>query len=144
MANLNKVMLIGNLGKDSELRYSQNGSPFATFSLAVNKAYKNANGDKVEKTTWINIVLFGKTAESLHQYLMKGKQVYIEGELNIKRYTDKDGLKDTEQELSEEIFSLSEVKKRAMRIYKSKVITQNRNKTFRLTKNLRKMIYRSN
>ncbi|MHB1680687.1 MAG: single-stranded DNA-binding protein [bacterium] len=91
MANLNKVMLIGNLGKDSELRYSQNGSPFLTFSLAVNKAYKNANGDKIEKTTWINVVLFGKTAESLHQYLTKGKQVYIEGELNIERYTDKDG-----------------------------------------------------
>jgi single-strand DNA-binding protein len=92
MANLNKVLLIGNIGRDAELKYSANGIPVSSFPLAVNKVYKNQNGEKQEKTTWVNIVLFGKTAESLHQYLLKGKLVYVEGELNLEKYTDKDGI----------------------------------------------------
>ena len=92
MANLNKVLLIGNIGKDAEMKYSASGIPVSSFSLAVNKVYKNQNGEKQEKTTWVKIVLFGKTAESLHKYLLKGKQVYVEGELNLEKYTDKDGI----------------------------------------------------
>ena len=92
MANLNKVLLIGNIGKDAEMRYSASGIPVSSFYLAVNKVYKNSNGEKQEKTTWVKIVLFGKTAESLHKYLLKGKQVYVEGELNLEKYTDKDGI----------------------------------------------------
>ena len=92
MASLNKVQLIGNLGRDADLKYGQSGTPASTFALAVNKSYKDAGGNKIEKTTWVNVVLFGKTAESLHQYLTKGKQIYVEGELNIDKYTDKDGI----------------------------------------------------
>ena len=92
MANLNKVLLIGNIGKDAEMKYSASGIPVSSFSLAVNKVYKNQNGEKQEKTTWVKIVLFGKTAESLHKYSLKGKQVYVEGELNLEKYTDKDGI----------------------------------------------------
>ena len=92
MANLNKVLLIGNIGRDAELKYSANGIPVSSFPLAVNKVYKNQNGEKQEKTTWVRIILFGKTAESLHKYLLKGKQVYVEGELNLEKYTDKDGI----------------------------------------------------
>ncbi len=92
MASLNKVLLIGNIGNDAELKYSASGIPVSSFSLAVNKVYKNQNGEKQEKTTWVKIVLFGKTAESLHQYLIKGKLVYVEGELSLEKYTDKEGI----------------------------------------------------
>ena len=91
MANLNKVMLIGNLGKAAELKYSKTGVPHSFFTLAVNKHYKDESGEKQEKTTWVNVVIFGKSAESVTKYLTVGKQVYVEGELSIEKYTDKEG-----------------------------------------------------
>ena len=92
MGSLNKIMLIGNLGRNSELRYSQSGMPTSSFPIAVNKVYKNEKGDKVEKTTWVNVVMFGKQAETLNEHLTKGKLIYVEGELNIDKYTDKEGV----------------------------------------------------
>jgi single-strand DNA-binding protein len=84
-------MLIGNLGKAAELKYGQTGTPYSTFSIAVNKYYKDESGEKHEKVTWVNVVVFGKTAESVNKFLTVGKQVYIEGELSIEKYTDKEG-----------------------------------------------------
>jgi single-strand DNA-binding protein len=91
MASINKVILIGNLGKAGELKYSQVGLPYSTFSLAVNKYYKDESGEKHEKVTWVNVVAFGKIAESVNKFLTVGKQVYVEGELSIEKYTDKEG-----------------------------------------------------
>ncbi len=85
MAGLNKVMLIGNLGKDPEMRYGANGDAITSFSLAVND-YK----DRVE---WFNIVAFGKAGETMAQYLTKGQQAYIEGRLQTRNYEAKDGTK---------------------------------------------------
>lgn len=86
MASLNKVMLIGNLGKDPEVRYTQSGMAVASFSLATSEKIK----DEV-KTEWHNIVLWGKTAELAEEYLAKGKTVYIEGRLQTRKWQDKDG-----------------------------------------------------
>ena len=88
----NKIMLGGNLTKDCELKQSQSGQSIATFTIAVNKSYKDKNGDKVEKAIFPNCVLFGKGAEALAPYLEKGKGVFVEGELSLESY-DKDGEK---------------------------------------------------
>lgn len=94
MASLNKVMLIGNAGRDAELRYLASGTPQSQFSLAVNNRRKNQQtGDWEDQTEWFNIVLFGDTAERVSQYITKGKQVYVEGRLQTRSYEDKDGKK---------------------------------------------------
>ena len=91
MAGLNKVILIGNLGRDPEIRYSQQGMAVVNFSLATSEQWNDKNtGDKQEKTEWHNIVAFGKQAEILEKYLSKGSQVYIEGRLQTSTY-EKDG-----------------------------------------------------
>ncbi len=92
MASLNKVMLIGNLGKDPELRHTGSGMAVATFSLATSERYKNKqSGEWEEKTEWHNVVLWGKQAETAGQYLSKGKTVYIEGRLQTRKWQDRDG-----------------------------------------------------
>ena len=92
MASLNKVMLIGNLGKDPELRHTGSGMAVATFSLATSERYKNKqSGEWEEKTEWHNVVLWGKQAETAGQYLAKGKTVYIEGRLQTRKWQDRDG-----------------------------------------------------
>ncbi len=92
MASLNKVMLIGNLGKDPELRHTADGTPVATFSLATSERYRNKqSGDWEEKTEWHNIVLWRRDAETAGQYLTKGKTVYIEGKLQTRKWQDRDG-----------------------------------------------------
>ncbi|MCL5674098.1 MAG: single-stranded DNA-binding protein [Deltaproteobacteria bacterium] len=93
MASLNKVQLIGNLGKDPELSYTQDGLGILKFTLATGEVYSDKNGEKTEKTTWHNVVLFGKLAETLANYLSKGKQVYVEGKIRNSDYTDKEGIK---------------------------------------------------
>jgi len=91
MAGLNKVMLIGNLGRDPEIRYSQQGLAVVNFSIATSEQWTDKNtGAKQEKTEWHNIVAFGKPAEILEKYLSKGSQVYIEGRLQTSTY-EKDG-----------------------------------------------------
>ena len=90
MANgLNKVMMIGNLGKDPEIRYTQNGSAVCNLRVAVTE--KSKVGDKWEdKTEWVDVVAWGKTAENCGQYLVKGRQIYVEGRLQTRKWEDKD------------------------------------------------------
>ncbi len=91
--SLNKVMLIGNLGKDPEVRYMASGAAVANFSLATNERYKDQEGNWNEKPEWHRVVFFGKIAEVIGQYLNKGSKIYIEGRLQTRDWTDKDGNK---------------------------------------------------
>ncbi len=93
MASVNKVILIGNLGKDAELRYTPGGAAVSTFSLATTEVWNDKNQQRQEKTEWHRVVLWGKTAESLQEYLTKGKQIYVEGRLQTRSWDDKDGNK---------------------------------------------------
>ena len=93
MASLNKVMLIGNAGKDAELRYLANGTPQAKFSLAVNRNFKGADGEWKEETEWFNIVIWAALAERISQNVTKGKQVYVEGRLSTRTWDDDQGVK---------------------------------------------------
>lgn len=87
---VNKVILLGNLGRDPEVRYTQSGSAVANFSLATTRAYKSGEEWK-EETEWHNIVVFGRVAERCGEYLQKGSQVYIEGRLQTRKWEDKEG-----------------------------------------------------
>lgn len=89
--SINKVILVGNLGKDPELRYTASGVPVATFSLATSERYKDKSGDMQDKTEWHNIVAWRQLAEICGKYLHKGKQVYIEGKIQTRKYQDRDG-----------------------------------------------------
>ncbi len=91
--SLNKAMLIGNLGKDPELRYTASGQAVATFSLATNESWKDKEGNLQERTEWHNIVAWQKLAEICGEYLRKGKKVYIEGRIQTRNYEDKEGVK---------------------------------------------------
>jgi single-strand DNA-binding protein len=91
MASLNKVMLIGNLGKDPEVRYTGSGTAVASFSLATSEKFKNKNGEWEERTEWHNITLWARLAEIAGEYLAKGKTVYIEGRLQTRKWQDRDG-----------------------------------------------------
>jgi single-strand DNA-binding protein len=86
---LNKVMLIGNLGRDPEVRSTPSGQPVATFTLATNRRWKDKNGQRQEQTEWHNIVVWGKQAEIAGQYLTKGKQIYLEGRLQTRSWDDR-------------------------------------------------------
>ena len=89
---VNKVILIGNVGKDPEIRYSPNGSALATISLATSEQWKDkTSGEKQEKTEWHRVVAFGKLAEVIGQYVKKGAPIYIEGKLQTRKWTDKQG-----------------------------------------------------
>ena len=90
---LNRVQLIGHLGGDPELRYTEGNVPVATFSLATNESYKDQNGNLVERTEWHRIVAWRKLAELLGEYLRKGSKVYLEGKLQTRSWDDKDGNK---------------------------------------------------
>jgi len=93
MAGINKVILIGNLGKDPELRYTPNSQAVATFSLATTEKWKDKEGKFQEKTEWHNIVAWGKQAEICKEYLKKGSPVYVEGRIQHRSYDDKEGNK---------------------------------------------------
>jgi single-strand DNA-binding protein len=93
MAGVNKVILIGNLGKDPELRYTPGGQPTASFSLATTEKWTDKNGQKQERTEWHNIVVWGKQAENVNQYLKKGRSAYVEGRINTRSWDDRDGNK---------------------------------------------------
>ncbi len=88
---VNKVILIGNLGKDPELRYTTQQLPIASFSLATGERKKDQSGNWVDHTEWHNIVTFGKTAENCNQYLKKGSQAFIEGSIRTRKWQDKEG-----------------------------------------------------
>ena len=87
--SLNKVMLIGNLGKDPELRYTTSGVAVATFSLATNEQWKDQDGNQQERTEWHNIVAWKKLAEICGEWLKKGKKIYVEGRIQTRSYDDK-------------------------------------------------------
>ena len=89
---LNKVMLIGRLGKDPELKYTEKGTAYCNFSIATDESYKDENGNKVDRTEWHNIVTWRKLAEICQQYLKKGSKIYCEGKLQTDSY-EKDGIK---------------------------------------------------
>lgn len=91
--SVNKVILVGNLGKDPELRYTPSGVAVANFSLATTERYKDRDGNRQEKTEWHNIVIWRQLAETAGKYLSKGKQVYLEGKIQTRSYDDRDGNK---------------------------------------------------
>ena len=91
MAGVNKVILVGNLGKDPEVRYLDNGVAVANFSLATTESYKNKQGERVSQTEWHNIVLWRGLAEVAEKYLKKGSSVYVEGKIKNRKWEDKDG-----------------------------------------------------
>ena len=97
--SLNKVTLIGHLGRDPEIRFMPSGSAVANFSVATSESWKDKDGNKEERTEWHRVVVFGKLAEICNQYLSKGKQVYLEGRLQTREWEDRDGNKRTTTEV---------------------------------------------
>jgi single-strand DNA-binding protein len=93
MGSVNKVILVGNLGRDAELRYTPGGAAVATINMATTEVWNDKAGQRQEKTEWHRVVLWGKSAESLTEYLTKGKQIYVEGRLQTRQWDDKDGNK---------------------------------------------------
>ena len=93
MAGVNKAILVGNLGRDPELRHTQNGQAVVNFTLATSENWTDKNGERVERTEWHRIVVWGKTGETCAQYLSKGRTVYVEGRIQTREWEDKDGNK---------------------------------------------------
>jgi len=91
--SVNKAILVGRLGKDPELKYTQSGTAVANFSLATNRSWKGQDGQRQDETTWHNIVVWGRQAEVIKEYMSKGRQIYLEGRIANRSYDDKDGNK---------------------------------------------------
>ncbi len=89
---INKVILVGTVGKDPEVRYFQSGDAYCTLSVATNESWKDKNGDKQEKTEWHRVKFTRKLAEIVGDYVKKGQQIYVEGKLETSKYTDKQGI----------------------------------------------------
>lgn len=92
MASVNKTTLVGNLGADPDIRYMPNGTATATLSIATTESWKDKDGEKVEKTEWHRVVFFKGLAEVAKEYLKKGSQIYVEGKLRTRKWTDKEGI----------------------------------------------------
>ena len=97
--DLNKVMIIGHLGRDPEMRYTPSGRPVTTFTVATNRTWNTTDGERHNETEWFNIVAWGNLAEICKQYLNKGQQVYVEGRLQTRRWEDGDNIKRTSVEI---------------------------------------------
>lgn len=109
---LNKVMLIGNLGRDPEMRYTPSGRPVTTFSVATNRSWKTSDGERRSETEWFNIVAWGSLAEICNQYLKKGQQVYLEGRLQSRSWEDDDNVKhQTTEVVAKEMIMLGDRRK---------------------------------
>ncbi len=93
MASVNRATILGNLGRDPELRFTQGGEPVCNFSVATNEKWKDKSGELQERTEWHRIVVWGKVAEHCAQYLSKGRSVYIEGQIQTREWDDKEGVK---------------------------------------------------
>jgi single-strand DNA-binding protein len=93
MAGVNKVILLGNLGRDPELRYTQGGQAVANFTLATSENWNDKNGERVERTEWHRVVVWGRVAELCSKYLSKGRSVYLEGRIQTREWEDKEGQK---------------------------------------------------
>ena len=106
---LNKVMIIGHLGRDPEMRYTPSGKPVTTFTVAVSRSWNSGDGERHTETEWFNIVAWGNLAETCKQYLTKGQLVYIEGRLQTRKWEDKEGQKHSSVEVvANEMTMLSE------------------------------------
>lgn len=106
---LNKVMIIGRLGREPEMRYTPSGRPVTTFSVATSRSWNTADGERRTETEWFNVVAWGSLAEICKQYLNKGQQVYIEGRLQTRHWDDPEGNKHTSVEIvANEMIMLSE------------------------------------
>lgn len=92
MASVNKVILVGNLGRDPEIRYLPSGDPVAKITIATSSKYKSKTGEMVDETEWHRVTFFGRLADIVGQYLKKGRSVYVEGRIKTTKYTDKDGI----------------------------------------------------
>ena len=110
MSSLNKVMLIGRLGRDPETRYTSGGQGVCNFTLATDESYKDRAGERQKKTTWHNIVVWGKQAEIAQQYLKKGSLVYLEGKIQTRQWDDKEGQKRTTFEIVSSTFTMLDSK----------------------------------
>jgi len=100
MASLNKIMLIGNVGSDPEMRYTPNGKAVTSFRMATNYRYAGSDGERKEETEWFRVSVWGKQAESCNQFLSKGKRVYVEGRLHSRSWEGQDGQMRTSLEVS--------------------------------------------
>ena len=100
MASVNKVLILGNLGSDPELKVFEGGQPVAKFNVATNEVWVDKSGNKQERTEWHRIVVWGKQAEHCHQYLKKGRTVFIEGRLQTRTWEDKQGVKRSTTEIN--------------------------------------------
>ncbi len=108
---LNKVMIIGHLGRDPEMRYTPSGRPVTTFSVGTSRTWLSSDGERHEETEWFNVVAWGSLAEICNQHLRKGQQVYVEGRLQTRRWDDADGRKHYTTELvAREMIMLGERK----------------------------------
>jgi single-strand DNA-binding protein len=96
---LNKIMIIGHLGRDPEMRYTPSGRPVTTFTVATTRTWNTSDGEKHSETEWFNVVAWGNLAEICKQYLTKGQQVYVEGRLQTRRWEDNEGAKHTSVEI---------------------------------------------
>ena len=125
---LNKVMIIGHLGRDPEMRYTPSGRPVTTFSVATSRSWNTSDGERRSDTEWFNVVSWGSLAEICKQYLSKGQQVYIEGRLQTRRWEDDDGNKRTTVEIvAKEMIMLGDRKKKPDKdeVEQEKELTEN-------------------
>ena len=99
MGTVNKVIIVGNMGRDAEVRYTPGGAAVATLSLATTDVWNDKSGQRQEKTEWHRVVVWGKQAETLAEYLTKGRQIYVEGRLQTRQWDDKDGNKRSTTEI---------------------------------------------
>jgi len=99
MANLNKVMIIGNVGTDPEMRFTPNGNPVTTFRVATSRTFNNAEGERKQETEWFTVVTWNKLAESCNQFLTKGRRAYVEGKLRTRTWEGQDGQRRTRVEI---------------------------------------------
>ncbi len=106
MAGVNKVILVGNLGKDPEIRHLENGTAVANFTIATSESYKDKSGARVDQTEWHNIVVWRKLAEIAESYLKKGSQVYLEGKLRTRSWEDQQGNKRYTTEVVADTFTM--------------------------------------
>ena len=104
--SVNKVILVGRLGKDPETRYTSGGQAVCHFSMATDESYKDKNGERQKRTEWHRITLWGKQAEVAQQYLKKGAQIYLEGSIRSSEWTDKEGQKKTSYEINASNFRM--------------------------------------
>jgi len=99
MASLNKIMIIGNLGSDPEMRFTPNGNPVTSFSVATNRTYTTPDGERKKETEWFNVVAWNKLAEQCNQFLSKGRLIYAEGRLHTRTWETQDGQKHSRPEI---------------------------------------------